>query len=104
MAKAELDLNGKIRNLQVSISIYKAELKDIAEILADPEEKADLKARKTARIEVINANIDRKEQELAVLKAEKAATKPITPPIVPDPKPATKKKAKKEEVPTTDQF
>ena len=107
--KKELDLNGKIRNLQVSISIARREDKDIRELLADKEQPLpeDKKMLKLARLERIAQIIETKTAELAPLQAEKAATKPVKEVVVAPPAdvPKKAKKAKAEvAVEATEEF
>ena len=74
MSKKELTLEGKVKNLQVSISIYRKEIKEILQSL--PALGPDEKSKKLARLAVCDKWISIKEAELAPLKEELARTRP----------------------------
>lgn len=73
----ELDLKGKIKNLQVSNSIFRKEMADIDFKLGfiDPEINPELVEKLQTRYHTLQSNIYRKEQELIPLKEESAKKK-----------------------------
>ena len=72
-----LDLSGKIKNLQVSISIFRKEQADLEFKVShtDIEEEPELVSKWETRIETLKANIEKKETELLPLKDERTANK-----------------------------
>ena len=67
--KKEMDLNGKIRNLQVSISIAKKEIRDIKELLNGENVKD--REKKLSRLAVCQHIINTKSDELTPLIAQR---------------------------------
>ena len=77
--KKELDLNGKIRNLQVSISIYKKEINDLQGLIPTLKairnddtgrlERNPLKNKKIDRLDKVVSIVRQKENELFDLKS-----------------------------------
>jgi hypothetical protein len=67
--KGEMTLEKKIKNLQVSISIAKKDIKDIMQSL--PNLKPEEKATKLNRLAQLEKIIDTKTRELEPLKAQR---------------------------------
>lgn len=67
--KEEMPLEKRIKNLQVSISIAKREIKDTLTML--PTLKGDEKKRKVERLAQLDKIIATKENELEPLKAQR---------------------------------
>ena len=70
--KGEMTLEKKIKNLQVSISIAKRDIKRIMEAL--PNLKAEEKTLKIARLAQLEKIIDTKNRELEPLKAQRTTS------------------------------
>lgn len=68
-AKEEMPLEKKIKNLQVSISIAKREIKEILTMMTSL--KNDEKKRKTERLAQLEKIIATKEMQLEPLKAQR---------------------------------
>ena len=67
--KEGMTLEKRIKNLQVSISIARAEIKDILQSM--PILKGEEKQRKVTRLAVLEKIIDTKTKELEPLKAQR---------------------------------
>jgi hypothetical protein len=74
MEKQNMSLEKQIKNLQVSISIYKKEIKTIMQVI--PTLKDAEKANKIARLAICEKWINLKSEQLIPLKAEYNKNKP----------------------------
>ena len=83
VSERALTLKGKIKNLQVSISIFKKEMDDLSFRLehSDEETLTEFQDKWSARRETLKVNVAKKEEELVPLIAEREAAK-ITAQIV----------------------
>ena len=77
VSERALTLKGKIKNLQVSISIFKKEMDYLSFRLehSDEETLTEFQDKWSARRETLKVNIAKKEEELVPLIAEREAAK-----------------------------